>query len=107
MDRITTTIKREWLREIVAGRKRIEYREIKPYWTRRFSKTKPPFLLRLINGMQSNAPEVTVVIRRVRKNSRSGYFELHIGMVAEVRHWDVKRGQPATNRKPTRSKTAR
>ena len=33
MDKITTTIKREWLREIAAGRKRVEYREIKPYWT--------------------------------------------------------------------------
>lgn len=30
MKTITTTIKREWLREIAAGRKRVEYREIKP-----------------------------------------------------------------------------
>ena len=41
MDTITTTIKREWLREIVAGRKRVEYREIKPYWERRFSQVAP------------------------------------------------------------------
>jgi len=47
MDKITTTIKREWLREIAAGRKRVEYREIKPYWTRRFSRVNTPFLLRL------------------------------------------------------------
>jgi hypothetical protein len=31
-DRITTTIEREWLAEIIAGTKKIEYREIKPYW---------------------------------------------------------------------------
>jgi len=36
MDTITTTIKREWLREIVAGRKKVEYRDIKPYWIRRW-----------------------------------------------------------------------
>jgi hypothetical protein len=37
-DRITTTIKREWLAEIIAGKKKIEYRQIKPYWTERFGK---------------------------------------------------------------------
>ena len=94
MGKITTTIKREWLREIAAGRKRIEYREIKPYWTRRLETVETPFLLRLINGMQSKAPEVTVLVRRVRKNSRSGYFELHIGRVVDIRHWDRRRGRP-------------
>ena len=37
-DRITTTIEREWLAEIIAGTKKIEYRQIKPYWTKRFAK---------------------------------------------------------------------
>ena len=94
MDRLTTTIKREWLREIVAGRKRIEYREIKPYWSNRLSTVETPFLLRLINGMQANAPEVTVVVRRVRKNSRLGSFELHIGAIKAVRNWDRRREEP-------------
>jgi hypothetical protein len=74
MDKITTTIKRGWLGEIAARRKMIEYREIKPYWIERLSGVKAPFLLRLINGMQANAPELTVVVERVRKNSRSGVF---------------------------------
>jgi hypothetical protein len=94
MDRITTTIKREWLREIAAGRKRVEYREIKPYWIRRLSKIEPPFELRLINGMRSKAPELTVIVQRVRKNSRSGVFELHLGEVIDLQHWDVKRERP-------------
>ena len=94
MDKITTTIKREWLREIAAGRKRIEYRAIKPYWTRRLGKVEAPFLLRLINGMQLKAPEVTVLVKRLRRNTRSGQFELHIGQVVKVRHWDRTRGQP-------------
>lgn len=37
-DRITTTIEREWLAEIIADTKKIEYRQIKPYWTKRFAK---------------------------------------------------------------------
>jgi hypothetical protein len=94
MDKITTTIKREFLREIVAGRKLVEYREIKPYWIRRLTGIEAPFLLRLINGMQSKAPEVTVLVERIRKNTRSGNFDLHIGRVVGVRHWDRTREQP-------------
>jgi hypothetical protein len=45
-DRITTTIEREWLAEIIAGTKKIEYRQIKPYWTKRFAKVSVPFELR-------------------------------------------------------------
>jgi hypothetical protein len=30
-DRITTIIKREWLAQIIAGTKKIEYRQIKQY----------------------------------------------------------------------------
>jgi len=33
MDTITTTLKREFFAAIVDGSKRVEYREIKPYWT--------------------------------------------------------------------------
>jgi hypothetical protein len=95
MDKITTTIKREWLRKIAAGRKTVEYREIKPYWTDRLLKVKVPFHLRLINGMQRKVPEVTVRIDRVRKNSRIGEYELHIGKIVEVHNWDRKREQPS------------
>ena len=88
MDKLTSTIQREWLKEIVAGRKTVEYREIKPYWTKRLAEVSPPFFLRLINGMSTNAPEVTVQIDRVRTNLGSGNYELHIGKVVEVRNWD-------------------
>jgi len=40
--RITTTIKRQWLAEIIAGTKKSEYRQIKPYWTKRFKKVSVP-----------------------------------------------------------------
>jgi hypothetical protein len=90
LPKITTTIKREWLCEIAAGRKRVEYREIKPYWTRRLSEVKALFLLRLINGMQPNAPELTALVDQVRKNTRAGEYELHLDRVIDLRHWDLK-----------------
>jgi hypothetical protein len=95
MNKITTTIKREFLREIVAKRKRIEYRELKPYWTKKLSKTKAPFLLRLINGMRANAPEVTVVVEQVRTNRRDGCYEFHLGRIREVKNWDRRRECPS------------
>lgn len=55
-DRITTTIKRAWLAEIIAGTKKIEYREVKPYWTKRLKSVTAPFELRLINGMNPPVP---------------------------------------------------
>jgi len=91
MQKITTTIKREWLQEIVACRKTVEYREIKPYWDSRLSTVKTPFALRLINGMSASAPEVTVTVVKVRKNSRGGTYDLHLGKILSVRNWDRRR----------------
>jgi hypothetical protein len=41
-DRITTTIERECLAEIIAGTKKIEYRQIKPYWTKALRRFRCP-----------------------------------------------------------------
>jgi hypothetical protein len=99
MDKITTTIEREWLREIAAGRKVVEYREIKPYWVERLSKVKTPFVLRLINGMDVNAPEVTVRVARVRRNTSAGRFELHLGKVLDLKRWNLACGAPSQLRR--------
>jgi hypothetical protein len=81
MDKITTTIKREWLKKKANRTKLVEYREIKPYWVKRLSQVQAPFLLRLINGMEPNAPEITVMVTKVRKNSRSRQFERVLGLI--------------------------
>jgi hypothetical protein len=86
MDKITTTIKEPFLSQIVEGSKKIEYREIKPYWTKKLADLSTPFELRLINGMRKNAPEATLEIKKIRKNSRDGVYELHIGKVLEVKN---------------------
>lgn len=91
MRTITTTIKREFLAAIVARSKRIEYREIKPYWTQRFTGIMLPFRLRMINGMSKTAPEVTVYINKITIDGPTGKnYELHISKVVDVKNWPVK-----------------
>ena len=95
MDTITTTLKRRWFAEIVAGTKRVEYREIKPYWTSRLLKVKTPFRLVLRNGMNPPIPVLTVRIDKVTpkpdQRRRSGTYALRIGRILKIEHWDRKR----------------
>ncbi len=93
-DRITTTIEREWLAQIIAGTKKIEYRQIKLYWTKRFRKVALPFELRLLNGMTPPVPEVTVLIHKITKDRRAGDYQLHIKKVLGFEHWDKRRQKP-------------
>jgi hypothetical protein len=95
---ITTTLDREWFAQIVDGTKRVEYRDIKPYWTRRLRAVKTPFRLVLRNGMRPPVPVVTVRIDRVvpspHGTKRRGRYELHIGRVLKVERWDRKAKRP-------------
>jgi hypothetical protein len=103
MQTLTTTIKRRWLSEIIAGSKKIEYREIKPYWQKRLPQYEVPFKLRMINGMDKHAPEVTVLIKKVdigfQPNDPDLYegavYRLHIAKVLSYKNWDKKRGIPS------------
>lgn len=98
LDIITTTLRREPFAEIVARTKRVEYREIKPYWTKRLKAVRRPFKLVLRNGMTPPVPVLTVRIDRLtpnpHRNPRRGEYELHIGRVLRVEHWDRKRSRP-------------
>jgi hypothetical protein len=104
LDTITTTLEREWFAKIVDRSKRIEYREIKPYWTSRLSKVRIPFRLVLRNGMSRPIPVLTVRIDRIVPNprrkgrKRTGSYALHIGRVLKVEHWDRKKREPKRQR---------
>jgi len=93
-EKLTTTIKRPWLAEIVAGTKKIEYRQIKPYWTKRLRNVTLPFEPRLLNGMNPPVPEVTVLVNRITTNRRTREYELHIRKVVGFKHWDKRRQTP-------------
>ncbi len=94
---VTLNIEREWFADILAqpARKKIEYRTIKPYWDRRFEGlANRRFKVRLLNGMNPPVPEATVMVTKLARNKRSGKYELHLGRVLEVKHWDRKREKP-------------
>jgi hypothetical protein len=93
-DQITTTIKREFLAAIIAGTKKIEYRQIKPFWTEHLSRVGRPFELRVLNGMLPPVPEVTVLIDRVTTNRREQIYELHIRKFLRFKHWNKRRQVP-------------
>lgn len=98
MDTITTTLNRVPFTEIVAHEKKVELREIKPYWTRRLKKVKTPFRLVLRNGMNRPIPVVTVRIDRItRRKATCEYprlYALHIGRILKLEHWDRKKKRP-------------
>lgn len=91
---ITTTLKRKYFAEIVDGDKRIEYRRIKPYWTSKLKRVRIPFRLVLRNGMLPPIPVLTVRIDKVVKNRKCGAYELHIGRVLRIEHWNRKLRKP-------------
>jgi len=105
-NKITTTIERRWLADIVTRRKKIEYREIKPYWERRLAAVTIPFYLRLINGMSANAPEATVEVTKVVRNTRGRAFELHIGKILRVKNWALMAETGRSNMATTSGKKA-
>jgi hypothetical protein len=94
MDTITTTLARHWFTEIVERRKKIEYRETKPYWTVRLKRVETPFRLVLRNGMTPPIPVMTVRIDKIVTDRQRGEYRLHIGRVLKVEHWDRKRKRP-------------
>jgi hypothetical protein len=98
-DRITTTIEREWLAQIIADTKKIEYCQIKPYWTKRFGKVSVPFELRLRNVMNPPVPEVADLIQKITKDRRAGQYRLHFKKVLGFKHWDKRRRKPKRVRK--------
>lgn len=59
------TLKKKWFDMHLSGEKNIDYRDIKPYWTKRlFNKDGSPKdydVIVMKNGYSKNAPELTAV----------------------------------------------
>lgn len=75
------TIKKQWFDEIKSGEKKIEYREIKDYWTKKFSKLTCPFTVLIQNGYEKNSPRLYAVINKIEKDKVENVYKLHIGGV--------------------------
>ena len=94
---LVVNIKRQPFADILAlpRRKHIEYRAMKEYWERRLEKVgKPPFNLRLLNGMTPPVPEATVRVTKVVRRKSTKTIELHLGKVLSVKHWDRRKECP-------------
>ena len=94
---LVINIKREFFAAILAipQRKSIEYRDIKNHWINRLANVgEPPFNLRILNGMMPLVPEATIRVTEVIKNKRTNKFEIHLGKVLDVKHWDRKKERP-------------
>jgi len=89
MKRITTIIKRPWLKSILLGYKRVEHRRVSPYWTKKLEGIEVPFELRLINGMTKKAPEATVLIYKVSLLGGSTYA-MYIDRIISKKYCQVK-----------------
>lgn len=94
---LVINIKREFFAAILAQprRKNIEYREMSNYWITRLQRVgKPPFYMRMLNGMTPPVPEATVIVTKVLKNKRTNEFEIYLGKVIEIKNWNRKQEKP-------------
>jgi hypothetical protein len=92
---LVMNIRRQPFADIFAQRKKIEYRDLTDYWERRLGKVeKPPFNLRLLNGMTPPIPEATVRVTKVVRRKSTKTIELHLGNVLSTRHRDRKKERP-------------
>ncbi len=75
------TLKKQWYDMILSGEKKEEYREIKPYWDKRFTPEKMADVDRIlfVNGYASDAPRFTIEflgIRVGKPNPKWSYGQL-------------------------------
>lgn len=94
MKTLTMNIKREWFAAILAGTHPIEYRRMSTFWKRRIEPLKAPFKLRLLNGMIRPIPEALIVVQHLKRDHAKQEYQLHLGKVLRVRHWDKKKQKP-------------
>ena len=102
---LTLPIKKKWFEMIVAGKKKEEYRELKPYYYSRFEKilskptkideyTGPTFEIVLRNGYSYNSPSARCLCSIYKGYGRTEwgakedkqYYVLYIHKILEVRN---------------------
>jgi hypothetical protein len=75
------TLKKQYFDEIIAGEKKEEYREIKPYWAKRLEgKTFDEILFK--HGYSKNAPRMRVEWLGMTKGTT--HYVIKLGRVLEI-----------------------
>ena len=79
---------REFFAAIVAKTKRIEYRDVSPYWRRRLD-GRTYDIIQFRNGYATKAPEMQVEflgVRRIKKWGRRKYA-IRLGKILKIKRW--------------------
>ena len=86
------TLHKKWFDQILEGTKKVEYREIKPYWTKRlFDEEGQPKKYDFIifrNGYSKDAPIMKVEFKGVRE----GILKENVGMKKGVKVYEILLG---------------
>ena len=69
------TLKKKWFDLINSGEKTIEFREIKPYWTKRLEGKHFDIVI-FKNGYNKDSPKMKFKVKEIKKNL---YYEVHLG----------------------------
>lgn len=84
------TLKKKWFDLIKSGEKKIEYREKKPYWKKRFFKNdgaelKPFDFVIFTNGYRKDSPKIKVEWKGISLGDFEGKecWKIHLGKVIE------------------------
>jgi len=76
------TLLRKWFDLIASGEKTKEFREIKPYWTKRLSEKEFDEIY-FKNGYSKNAPFMRVEWKGMKKEN--GKYTISLGKVLEIK----------------------
>ncbi|MBR9683567.1 ASCH domain-containing protein [Candidatus Woesearchaeota archaeon] len=75
------TLLKKWFDLIASGKKKVEYREIKPYWTKRLLEKEFDEIY-FKNGYSKNAPFMRVEWKNMRKEKNK--YAISLGKVLEI-----------------------
>jgi len=81
------TLYKKYFYQILNKEKTIEYREIKPFWNKKFSDNNYKEIL-FVNGYGHSRPYMIVELIEIKKSSK--YYELYLGKIKSVGNLPVK-----------------
>ena len=85
MKTLHLTLMKKWFDEIKDGLKKIEYRDIKPYWTKRFfdKEGNPKHFDNIFfrNGYGKNARSLYIEFKEIVINNKTMKYEIMLGEV--------------------------
>lgn len=89
MDTLKMTLHRKWFIKIVIGRKRYEFREVKPFWTKRLTKNDYKFI-EFTNGYSATDPFMKIEFKSVQIRRIKGVdmFCIELGQIIQLRNME-------------------